>query len=239
MSKKSQKYGFTGETKVVDGVTLKRIVAKKNFGRVFKGDVGGWIEKRANLSNGGFCWVSDDAMVYGDAVVSDNASVCYNAIVRGNAMVAENSVVSGFSIVEDMAVIRGFARIRDKAIVCGGSCVKDNAVVSGQAVVKFSGCIKGFEIISGTAVIYKADDYISIVCYWSGMTLVHTFMNGMWCLDNCLFDTKDLLSAAYRNSKEIGDYYKKTVEYVECVRSIKYRKEKMKWWKRLLAVFKA
>ena len=38
---------------------------------------------------------------------------------------------------------------------------------------------------------------------------------------------------------KLANYYKKTVEYVEYVRSIKYHEEKKTWWKRLLAVFKS
>lgn len=38
------KYEFTGKTKVVDGVTLRRIRAATAFGIVIKGEVGGWIE---------------------------------------------------------------------------------------------------------------------------------------------------------------------------------------------------
>lgn len=36
-----KKYSFTGETKVVSGVTLNRIVAEISFGAVAKGEVGG------------------------------------------------------------------------------------------------------------------------------------------------------------------------------------------------------
>ena len=56
------KYEFTGETKVVLGVTLKRIRALVAFGAIAKGELGGWIESEANLSQ-----VHGNAMVYGDA----------------------------------------------------------------------------------------------------------------------------------------------------------------------------
>lgn len=44
------KYEFTGETKRVNGVTLHRIRALKDFGEIRKGDIGGWIEAERNLS---------------------------------------------------------------------------------------------------------------------------------------------------------------------------------------------
>ena len=44
------KYEMTEETKVVDGVTLHRIRAIKDFEWARAGDLGGWIEKPDNLS---------------------------------------------------------------------------------------------------------------------------------------------------------------------------------------------
>ena len=44
------KFEFTGETKDVLGVTLRRIKAVESFGSVSKGEVGGWIEKEENLN---------------------------------------------------------------------------------------------------------------------------------------------------------------------------------------------
>ena len=74
-----KKYEFTGETKVVNTllrtITYRRIRAKVAFGIVKVGDVGGWIEKEENLSDGGNAWVSGNAKVSGDAKVSGNAEV--------------------------------------------------------------------------------------------------------------------------------------------------------------------
>jgi hypothetical protein len=43
-------FEFTGETKMVFGITLKRIKASISFGTITKGEIGGWIEKEKNLS---------------------------------------------------------------------------------------------------------------------------------------------------------------------------------------------
>ena len=56
-----KKYSFTGETKVVFGITLKQIKAEASFGCVVKGEVGGWIEKSENLDSSGDAWVFGDA----------------------------------------------------------------------------------------------------------------------------------------------------------------------------------
>lgn len=52
-----RKYEFTGETKVFLNKTLHRIRAVVDFGTVYAGDVGGWIEKEENLNHCGDAWV--------------------------------------------------------------------------------------------------------------------------------------------------------------------------------------
>ena len=62
---------------------LFQIEALKDFGNASKGDLGGYIEKEANLSQEGNAWVSGDAQVSGDARVYGNAHVYGNAWVYG------------------------------------------------------------------------------------------------------------------------------------------------------------
>ena len=75
-----QKYEFTEETKVKNGITLRRIR------RISDGLIGGWIEKEENLSQDGDCFVSGDALVLGNAKVSGNANIYGNAKVYDNAI---------------------------------------------------------------------------------------------------------------------------------------------------------
>lgn len=84
-----KKYKLTDETSLCCGKPLHRIVALRDFGRVKKGDKGGWIEKEENLSQDGECWV------YGNAQVFDNARVYGNAKVWDNAIVWDNAKVGG------------------------------------------------------------------------------------------------------------------------------------------------
>ena len=92
-----KKYEFTGETKqisTINGtVTLHRIKASVTFGNIKSGDIGGWIEKKENLSHDGNAWVFGNAQVYDDAQVYDNAWVFGNAQVFGNAWVYGNAQV--------------------------------------------------------------------------------------------------------------------------------------------------
>ena len=73
-----EKYRLTDETKTVDGTTLCRIEALKDFGNVRNGDFGGWVEGEDNLSQDGYCWVYDNAKVYGNAKVHGSARVTYS-----------------------------------------------------------------------------------------------------------------------------------------------------------------
>ena len=82
-------FEFTGESRIVFGITLKRIKALVSFGMVAKGEVGGWIEKEDNLT--GDAWVSGGAHVFGGAHVSGDAQVFGNAWVSGDARVFGNA----------------------------------------------------------------------------------------------------------------------------------------------------
>ena len=90
-----KKYEFTGETKVIAGVTLKRIRALISFGFIVKGEIGGFIESEKNLSHDGNAWVAGNARVTDNAWVAGNARVTDNAMVTGNAWVTDNAWVAG------------------------------------------------------------------------------------------------------------------------------------------------
>lgn len=108
-----KKFELTDETKVVSGMTLHRICALEDFADVKKGDLGGWIEKKENLSQEGNCWIDDNAWVCGKARVYGDAWVYGNAQVYGNA------------------------RVYGKAWVCGDARVYGNAEIRGHAVISF------------------------------------------------------------------------------------------------------
>lgn len=88
------KYKLTDETKIVNGITLHRIVATKNFDNVKVGDKGGFVESIRNLSDSFNSWISDNACVFGNAYVLENAQVSGNAMVYGNARVAGSATVT-------------------------------------------------------------------------------------------------------------------------------------------------
>lgn len=80
-----KKYEFTGETKVMAGVTLKRIRALISFGFVAKGEIGGFIEDEKNLSHGRNAWVTDitDYMLIGSIGSCNDFTTFYKDIDGG------------------------------------------------------------------------------------------------------------------------------------------------------------
>lgn len=218
------KYKLTEESVVVNGRTLYRIEALKDFNNVRKGDKGGFIEKEDNLSQSDDCWVYDDAKVYGDARVYDNAivygdaRVFGNAIVRGNTRVFENAVVYGRSqvygnaVVCDNADVYGDAKIYGDGFVYGNAFVCENAEVCGYAKVN------GYAEIYGDAVIARTLDYIVFKNWWSsGRHFTWTRSNDMWKV-GCFYGTgKELIEKAYKDSVLSGREYKRVVDYVESI----------------------
>ncbi|WP_406604286.1 hypothetical protein [Bartonella gliris] len=131
-----KKYELTDETIEVDGKTLHRIRALRDFSDVEKGDLGGYIEREGNLSHEDSCWVYHNAKVYGNARVYGHASI------YDGAEIYDNALVGGYVLVHDNARIYGDAGIYDNAEVYG------DAKVYGDAVVHLGVHVGGYTAIS-------------------------------------------------------------------------------------------
>lgn len=137
-----RKYELTENTKTVRGHTVYQIKAVKDFrvplptksGKtmiVKKGDLGGFIEREANLSQRGSCWIAYNVVVYEDARICDDAYVTgIGAIVKGNAFICEHAYIHS-GIVDDSAIIDGSA-------ILVQSAVHHNAHVGDHAIVASS-----------------------------------------------------------------------------------------------------
>ena len=218
----SKKYKLTDETINLNGATLYRIEALKDFGEIKKGDKGGFIESENNLAHEGDAWVSDDAHVYGDACVFDNARVYNNAFVSGyaqvygnafvygNAWLYDNTRVCGYAWVADNARVYGDANVCDDSSVFGSACVYDNARVYGNALVR------GYACVCGDAKISNKSDYIVFQNWWSsGRYFTWTRSNNMWSV-GCFYGTgEELIKKAYKDSELSGREYERIVKYVE------------------------
>lgn len=218
----SKKYKLTDETINLNGATLYRIEALKDFGEIKKGDKGGFIESENNLAHEGDAWVSDNAHVYGDAYVFDNARVYNNAFVSGyaqvygnafvygNAWLCDNTRVCGYAWVADNARVYGDANVCDDSSVFGSACVYDNAHVYGNALVR------GYACVCGDAEISNKSDYIVFQNWWSsGRYFTWTRSNNMWSV-GCFYGTgEELIKKAYKDSELSGREYERIVKYVE------------------------
>ena len=87
----NQKYVLTDETIEVNGKTLHRIKAVKDFSDVKSGDLGGFVESKKNLDSDGNAWVYGNARVTGDAWVYGNARVTGDAWVYAYTRVTRPS----------------------------------------------------------------------------------------------------------------------------------------------------
>ena len=221
----SKKYKLTDETINLNGATLYRIEALKDFGEIKKGDKGGFIESENNLAHEGDAWVSDNAHVYGDACVFDNARVYNNAFVSryaqvygnarvyGNAWLYDNTRVCGYAWVADNARVYGNANVCDDSSVFGSALVYDNARVYGDALVR------GYACVCGDAEISNKSDYIVFQNWWSsGRYFTWTRSNNMWSV-GCFYGTgEELIKKAYKDSELSGREYERIVKYVEEIR---------------------
>ena len=140
---------------------------------VSKGEWGGFISSKRNLSTSGNCWIADEAMVLDKAEVVSNALVTEKAhvlnsalisgtaIVCGEATVSGNAVVFGEAFVGDMASVSGSsairgkvtgaAQVRDMVNIYSDALIGDKAVVGGNALVY--GIVMGFGVVNGSATV--------------------------------------------------------------------------------------
>ena len=216
--KATKKYELSNETIEIDGITLHRIKALKDFSDVKAGDLVGWVEKEDNLSQMGDAWVYENAEVYGNAKVHGDAEIYRNAKVFGNAKIYDNAEVFGNAEIYGNAVISGNAKVFDNAQVYGDAIVYDNARVFGNARVCQGASVCGNAMVCGDAMVRCGADYIIFKNFWSsGRFFTWTRSNNMWKV-GCFYGTgEELIEKAYKDSAKSGKEYEKIVRYVDSI----------------------
>lgn len=215
--KTNNKYKLTDEFITLDNRKLYRIEALKDFYDVKKGDKGGFIESKKNLSQYDDCWIYNDAMVYDNAKVYDNARIFNNARIFMNANVFGNASVFGD------AKLYGYSRICDKTKVYGNAQIFGNANLYDYAIACGNSKVFGYTAIFGYAKIEDANisndsDYIVFKNWWSSARyFTWTRSNNMWRV-GCFFGTgEELIAKAYKDSELSGKEYERVVKYVESI----------------------
>ena len=148
--KTNGKYELTDDTKTISDKNgshiVHRIRALKDIGADVKaGDLGGYVESEHNLFPVNTCWIYEDAIVYGNAMILGGAQV------KGNAIVCDKAKVSGNALIDDYATICGNAVVSDNAVVDGCAIVKEEALITNSAYITGKSIIEGFAHISGAA----------------------------------------------------------------------------------------
>lgn len=142
---------ITSDVKVFRGKPHYRIKALTDipqYGVVF-GDLGGWVQGEHNLSHGGDCWVTEDAVVSDKAIVTGNAYISGQAKVLDSARVTHSARVSGRALVGEKARVSGWAYIADRTHVSSNALVTDHAYVCDDAR------IFGYSRVTGDAHVYE------------------------------------------------------------------------------------
>lgn len=143
----SRKYEMTGEEKEFKGHIVHRIRASRDFGNVKAGDLGGWIEREKNLSHTWICWVSDEAIVYGNARVFDNAQVYHEAVVSGDAWICDRARIHDRANISGSAKICGMTDVCGEAEISGDVYIYRSVTVCGKAKIQKQGRFLHGEVI--------------------------------------------------------------------------------------------
>ena len=192
-----KKFELTNDIIIYKNRELKRIRALKSFGKVRKGDLGGFVEKEDNLSHDGTCWIYDDAKVCDNAKIHDNASVrnnvviCNNVNIYNNVRICDNVKIHGYvriydkvrisenaeiyggvqiygnAEIYDNATIADYAIIGDNVVIAGDSDISGQVRILGNAYISGQVRILGNAYISGNAKVQSNKDYIVFKNFWS------------------------------------------------------------------------
>ena len=217
----SKKYELTSETtQTINGETLYRIKALRDFGNIRAGNLGGFIGAERNLSQENSCWVSGDARVSGNARVFGDAQIYGNAWVYGNAQVYGNTWISGDARVFGNARVFGDAQIYGNAWVCGNAQVSGDARVSGNTWISGNTRVFGDAQIYGNARVSKPDHIITFSGFGRGSRTTTAFKTELsfsiscGCFSGTLEEFRAAISETHGDNK-FGREYKLITDLIE------------------------
>lgn len=134
-----KKYKLTDITMEFEGRILYRIKALKDFSDVKKGDLGGWIQSKENLSQEGNCWIYDEAMCMDYARVCDNctmrdfSAMFNNSRMHDNAVMVDNTMAFDCSTMWDNSIMFGNSKRFENSVMRGDSKIHDCSTISGHS----------------------------------------------------------------------------------------------------------
>lgn len=150
---KNKKYElvYASSDSVTRNAPMYQIKALRDFGDVKAGDLGGFIEKEANLSHEGNCWVYDRGQVH------DNAQVRGNAKIKDRAKIYDYAQIKGDVIVADCAKVMGESILDGDNIIGGHTIITDteNFIDSNISYDTFQNRTKAYANLYGDARVYN------------------------------------------------------------------------------------
>ena len=181
------------DTITVDGNTLYRIRALRDFGNVKAGEVGGYIEHERNLSHAGDCWLYGNSKAYDCARVNGGARLYDDAQASGSVLISTHAMMQGNSVAKGNAIIRGMVNIRGNSIIDGCAVLYDHVIVRGNSVVRGDTWLHGNCVIdngyipNGDAVVW-----FSNVGNDRGTLTVYCGKTELMATRGCFADTLDV-----------------------------------------------
>lgn len=194
------KYALTDDLIKVEGKTLHRIEALKDFADVKTGDLGGFVESYDNLSQEGDCWVYDEAKVMDHASIQHNAKVRNYATVQGHAKIWDSAIVQDHAMVMDRAFLFHEAVAMNYARVYGGAEVFSEAVLSEYAQASHNACVT--TNVSGKA--HVTDTTTRPPLSISGLDYQVTFMDSTIQFDCVTKTREDWINATNEELVRVG-----------------------------------
>ena len=134
------------DTVVVDGVTLYRVRAVRDFGGtrrgrrvvVKRGELGGYVASEDCLSQEGLAWVYSDAKIV-DGYVGGSSSLFGRAVLKGGGRLVHDVELRDDVMVDGQVVLDGVITLRDRVKMLGTIRVsgidvtfRDDVVASGS-----------------------------------------------------------------------------------------------------------
>ena len=161
----NRKYKLTNTTIRYMGRKLYRIKALKDFSDVKKGDLGGWVFSKNNLSQEGDCWI------YNNAKCMDNARVCDDSCMYDYSVMRNNSCMYDSSRMYDNT------RMYDNSEMHEGSKMYNNSIISEHGEMWKNGVLDGDKNLYGKLV-SKVDKFIDVINPRQGRIVTGVLKNG-------------------------------------------------------------
>ena len=119
-----------------------RIKALKDFqlitGEVIrKGDLGGFVSGKYNLSQEGNCWIGYNAGACQKAKIMDNAVMKDFSRAFDNPTLSGNVIMEDYSLTRDNATVSGNVVMKDFSWAKGDSIITENAVLQAYQHIKY------------------------------------------------------------------------------------------------------